>query len=183
MAIRYKFLRLTKKDAPIEDIKDRIIMKQGHIVFFTLNQMEDNEKLLVKSRDSIESIISPIKDILDGYAPEYTEEEQNAIMMYREAELRRDAEENVLIGDKDLTEKDIVELNSNIGYSKAVMSNIAEYHKYVLDVTGETADKVSEYRKAHIQYKECKDKLDEIDGVLKASEIEKKAIYQQLNLN
>lgn len=182
MAIKYKFLRLTKKDSEVEDIKDRIIMKQGHVVFFTLAQMEDNEKSLMRSRDSIEQIITPIKEVLDKYTPEYSEEEQNTIMMYREAELRRDREVKILTDTKDLTDKEIVELNANIEYSKAVMQNIVDFHPFILDITGEVADKVSEYRKAYIQYKECKDKLDEIDGILKTSEIEKAEIKKQLQI-
>ncbi len=189
MAIKYKFLKQVKKDSEAVDVKDRVIAKQGHIVFFTLSQMEDNEKSLEKTREKINLIIEPIKELIDNNPVEYTEEQQNAIMMYREAELRLDADVTRLADDEKvedetqkLSEKEITQIKSDIEYSKAVMENIKHFHTFILDITGEEADKVSGYRRAYIQYKEAKDKLDEINDILRSSEIEKAEIYKQLNI-
>lgn len=189
MAIKYKFLKLAKKDSEVEDVKDKLIAKQGHIVFFTLSQMEANEKLLEKSKVEIEKIIEPIKELLDNNPVEYTDEQQNAIMLYREAELRLNADTQSIIDNDNetdpsviLNEKEITEIKSNIEYSKAVMENIKSFHPFILDVTGEIADKVSGYRRANLQYLEAKSKLDEITDILRNSEIEKVEIYKQLNI-
>jgi len=180
MAIKYKFLKQSKKGTEVIELKDKLIQKTGHSVFFTLDQMEDNEKELQKTKVMIEETIAPVLVWLEENKVDEDDKTQNTIMMYREAEMLRDGFEQR--DEIDMSEADMKETKSSIDYNNAIMENIKHFHPFVLDLTGEHMDKVAKYRKTKIQIKQYEDKLEEINSTLKTSEVEKAEIYKQLQI-
>ena len=186
MAIKYKFLKQSKKGTEVIELKDKIIQKTGHSTFFTLEIMEFNEAQLQKTKAVIENTIAPVILWLEENKVDEDEKTQNTIMMYREAEILHTGYSQRLVdnetAEEKLTKEEVKETVSNIEHNHAIMENIKHFHPIVLDITSEEASKIANYRKTKLQLKEYEDKLEEINSTLKTSEVEKAEIYKQLQI-
>jgi hypothetical protein len=175
MAITYKYKN--KKETG----EDAIIIKKGHEVEFTMSNMEANEKYLQLELEKIDAALKEMEamDIFKE-TPKYTPEQNHAIVMYRHAENELEAFKLALQAEE-ITDKEKVELNSNIAHREAVMSNVLHFNPFIMDITGEVADKITEEVKAQMEIKAFTDKKNEIIQVLVKSELEKTEIKKQLN--
>lgn len=88
-------IKLTKKN-------DRVIVKTGHEVEFTLTDMENNEAYLEKQKKEIVPVIEHRKAVMQNVTEnhpivsELTPEQRHAVHMYREAEVELEKYEEVL---------------------------------------------------------------------------------------
>ncbi len=88
-------IKVTKKN-------DRVIVKTGHEVEFTLADMENNEAYLEKQKKEIVPVIEHRKAVMQNVTEnhpivsELTPEQRHAVHMYREAEVELEKYEEVL---------------------------------------------------------------------------------------
>lgn len=88
-------IKVTKKN-------DRVIVKSGHEVEFTLADMENNEAYLEKQKKEIVPVIEHRKAVMQNVTEnhpivsELTPEQRHAVHMYREAEVELEKYEEVL---------------------------------------------------------------------------------------
>jgi hypothetical protein len=88
-------IKVTKKN-------DRVIVKTGHEIEFTLTDMENNEAYLEKQKKEIVPVIEHRKAVMQNVAEnhpivsELTPEQRHAVHMYREAEVELEKYEEVL---------------------------------------------------------------------------------------
>ncbi len=88
-------IKVTKKN-------DRVIVKSGHEVEFTLADMENNEAYLEKQKKEIVPVIEHRKAVMQNVTEnhpivlELTPEQRHAVNMYREAEVELEKYEEVL---------------------------------------------------------------------------------------
>ena len=88
-------IKVTKKN-------DRVIVKSGHEVEFTLTDMENNEAYLEKQKKEIVPVIEHRKAVMQNVTEnhpivsELTPEQRHAVHMYREAEVELEKYEEVL---------------------------------------------------------------------------------------
>ncbi len=88
-------IKVTKKN-------DRVIVKTGHEVEFTLADMENNEAYLEKQKKEIVPVIEHRKAVMQNVTEnhpivlELTPEQRHAVNMYREAEVELEKYEEVL---------------------------------------------------------------------------------------
>lgn len=88
-------IKVTKKN-------DRVIVKTGHEVEFTLTDMENNEAYLEKQKKEIVPVIEHRKAVMQNVkenhpiVSELTPEQRHAVHMYREAEVELEKYEEVL---------------------------------------------------------------------------------------
>ena len=88
-------IKVTKKN-------DRVIVKSGYEVEFTLADMENNEAYLEKQKKEIVPVIEHRKAVMQNVTEnhpivsELTPEQRHAVHMYREAEVELEKYEEVL---------------------------------------------------------------------------------------
>lgn len=88
-------IKVTKKN-------DRVIVKTGHEVEFTLTDMENNEAYLEKQKKEIVPVIEHRKAVMQNVTEnhpivlELTPEQRHAVHMYREAEVELEKYEEVI---------------------------------------------------------------------------------------
>lgn len=106
-------------------LKDRVIVKTGHEIEFTLEDMEANEAYLEKQKREIEPVIAHRKAVMQNVSEnhpivtEITAEQRHAVHMYREAEVELEKYEDVLkevnrVLEKSHAEKEEIKKQLNI---------------------------------------------------------------------
>ena len=119
--MEYKFQPIELKvgsvsDIVIPDVKDRIIEKRGHVITFTLNQVEENTKALLKSIKEIgaKKELENAKMVnIEGFHPfvkELSEQDLHTAWMYQESKTLAKMCEEKLKEINDQIEKDAIEV-------------------------------------------------------------------------
>lgn len=120
-----------------EDIKKATIVKTGHEIEFTLEQMEENEALLEKQKKEIEGVVQNrfgiMSNIEDNHAfvKELSDKERFTVHMYEEAKNEYKKYNEALsrvneMLDKSAKEKAEIKSQLNIVDNKEVVEEVKE---------------------------------------------------------
>ena len=80
-----------------EGEEEKVIVKTGHAVEFTMSRMEENEAILLKQKKELSGVIEHRKAVMQNieenhaFVKDLTEEQRNTVMMHREAEIELQA--------------------------------------------------------------------------------------------